>query len=352
MTEGSKKIRLLIVEDSPMMRYILTQGLSKDPEIEVISTASDPYAARDKIIEFRPDVLTLDVEMPKMDGISFLEKLMPQYPLPVVMVSSLTERGKSITLKALELGAVDFVTKPTADVHDGINMMMSELRTKIKTASTANVSHFKKPMKAPQVEEEKYSLEHCGNKIIAIGASTGGTDAIRQIITKLPKDTPGIVIVQHMPKGFTEMYARNLNEISKVEVMEGKSGDRVVPGRAVIAPGGMQMELRKTGIFYEVSIYEGDKVGGHRPSVDVLFNSVAACAGSNAVGMILTGMGCDGSGGLLKMREKGAYTIAQNAETSIIFGMPKVAIEIGACEAVWGLQDIPTNLLRYLRAKT
>jgi len=261
-----KKIKVLVVDDSALVRKILTEGLAKDPDLEVVGAASDPYVARDMIVKLRPDVLTLDVEMPRMDGVEFLRKLMPQFPLPVVMVSSLTQKGKQITLDALEAGAVDFVPKPTANVADGLNSLLSELKVKIKLASTANVSHWKNKGGVVRAKIASSALAETTDKVIAIGASTGGTEAIKRVVDILPSTSPGVVIVQHMPPGFTKMYADRLNQSAQMEVIEGKSGDRIIPGRIIIAPGGLHMKVKRIGGEYQVVCEAGDKVNGH-PSI-------------------------------------------------------------------------------------
>ncbi len=341
-----KKIKVLVVDDSAMIRNILADGLQKDPTIEVVGKAADPYMARDKIVELKPDVITLDVEMPRMDGLEFLKKLMAQYPLQVIMVSALTERGKKITLEALEAGAVDFVTKPKADVARGLDEMMIELRTKVKLAASANVSHFKvarreavKTLSAPK------ALAETTDKIIVIGASAGGTEAIKEVITRLPSVSPGVVIVQHMPEGFTKLFAERLNNLSQMLVKEAVDGDRVMPGVVLVAPGSYQMSVVRSGGFYRVKCEKGEKVCGHCPSVEVLMRSAAACAGANAVGVMLTGMGSDGAGGMKAMRDAGARTIAQSEESCVVFGMPKSAINAGGVEFVVSLNDIAGKVL-------
>lgn len=364
----SKKIRVLIVDDSALVRDILQQGLSSDPNLEVVGTAPDPFVARDKIVELRPDVLTLDVEMPRMDGVEFLRRLMPQYPIPVVMVSSLTQRGKEITMQALEAGAVDFVAKPTSNVAAGLQGMMMELRTKVKIASTANVSHWKNKREelissvrantsggisssgntsvaagtttSGAITSKAKALAESTDKVIAIGASTGGTEAIRRLVREFPATMAGVVIVQHMPQGFTKTFADRLNEECAMEVVEAKNGDRVVSGRILVAPGDMHMKVVRSGGRYEVQLTQEDKVNGHRPSVDVLMKSVAEYAGSNACGVILTGMGNDGAQGLKAMRDAGAKTIGQDEASSVVFGMPKVAQELGAVQSVLPLDKI------------
>lgn len=347
----ARKVRVLVVDDSALVRQLLANGLGLDPGIEVVGTAADAYAARDKIVELKPDVLTLDVEMPRMDGVEFLRRLMPQYPIPVVMVSSLTERGKQITLESLEAGAVDFVTKPTTNIANGLNAMMSELRTKVKIASTANVAHWKSRRStspyAPPIRGTS-ALAESTHKVIAIGASTGGTEAIRKVICAFPAAMPGVVIVQHMPAGFTKLFSDRLNQLCAMEVKEAASGDRVLPGRILIAPGGKHMKVIRSGGVYQVSCEPGATVNGHCPSVDVLMHSVAEQVGANAVGVMLTGMGGDGANGMLAMRQNGARTLAQDQATSVVFGMPKVAFERGGAERLVAIDRIPTEVMNLL----
>lgn len=348
-----KKIRVLVVDDSALVRSILSQGLAQDPGIEIVGTAADPFVARDMIIKSRPDVLTLDVEMPRMDGVEFLRRLMPQYPLPVVMVSALTQRGKKITIEALEAGAVDVVPKPSSNVADGLNAMMMELRTKIKIASTANVSHWKSKRNAEEaapagVVTTSKSLAESTDKVIAIGASTGGTEAIRTVITQFPASTPGVVIVQHMPAGFTKAFAERLNTLCLMEVKEAENGDRIMPGRILIAPGDYHMKVRRSGGFYYADCIRGEKVNGHCPSVEVMMLSVAEHVGANAVGVMLTGMGGDGADGMVAMRKAGARTMAQDEKSCVVFGMPKVAYERGGAESLVPLDKIAQTVINYI----
>jgi len=309
-----------------LFRETLAQRLNEDPGIEVVATASDPYSARDKIIEFEPDVMTLDVEMPRMSGIDFLKKLMPQHPLPTVMVSGLDDR----VFEALDAGAVDFVAKIDSTGKRSVDSLIMELATKIKIASTAKVGHWK--MTGNNAVGRVRGTSEISGRIIAIGASTGGTEATAKLLEALPKELPGIVIAQHMPPVFTKMYAERLNNSCLLAVKEAEHGDRVVPGLVLIAPGDQHMEVRRAGSGYQVVLSRGEKVNGHCPSVDVLFNSVAKAAGNSAIGIILTGMGADGAKGLLEMRKAGAKTLGQNEESSVVYGMPKVAFEIGAVE--------------------
>ncbi len=328
-----KKIKVLIVDDSLLFREMLKQGLSKDPDLEIVGTASDPYDARDKIIKYEPDVLTLDIEMPRMDGIDFLKKLMPQYPIPVVMVSTVSER----VFEAMNAGAVDFVCK-SGQQTKGMDAVMNELAVKIKIASTSRVAHWKKTVEQEAVMETVN--KHMHHKVIAIGASTGGTEAILSVLKMFPRDMPGTVIVQHMPPVFTAMYAERLNRECLMEVKEAKNGDLVLQGRVLLAPGGYHMRLQKKGDSYYVECREGEKVSGHCPSVDVLFESVAQKAGKDAIGVILTGMGSDGARGLLEMRKAGGRTIGQDSTTCVVYGMPKVANELGAVERQAPLSQI------------
>jgi two-component system, chemotaxis family, protein-glutamate methylesterase/glutaminase len=344
-----KKIRVLVVDDSALVRSILKSGLSTDAEIEVVATASDPYQARDKILELEPDVLTLDVEMPRMDGVAFLRKLMPQFPIPVIMVSALTEKGKRITMDALESGALDFVTKPSTGISRGLNTMMGELIAKIKVASVADVSHWQnRKVVTREATVVNKVLSGSTDKVIAIGASTGGTEAIRTMIKMFPASTPGIVIVQHMPPGFIGAFAESLNRQSAMNVKEAESGDRVMPGRVLIAPGGLQMKVIRSGGIYQVQIFEGEKVNGHAPSVEVLFQSVAEYVGDNAFGVMLTGMGSDGSEGLLRMRRGGARTFGQDQKSSVVYGMPKAAFENGAVEKQFSIENMVPSILNVL----
>lgn len=340
-----KKIRVLVVDDSIVFREALARGIAEDFGIEVVGTASDPYMARDKILELEPDVLTLDVEMPKMNGIEFLRKLMPQYPLPVVVVSAIS----SNVFDALDAGAVDFVTKPSVRNAGGLNTFINELIIKIKIASTAKVGHFK--IGSTSLQTPLSAAVVRGNTIIAIGASTGGTEAIYSVVKAFPRDTPGVIIVQHMPAVFTRMYAERLNNSCTMQVKEAEDGDIVQAGRVLIAQGDYHMELKKDSGSYYVKCFKGEKVSGHCPSVDVLFNSTATAAGKDAIGVILTGMGSDGAKGLQSMKRKGAYTIGQDEKTCVVYGMPMVAYNIGAVEKQMPLDSIPKAIFEYLTMK-
>ncbi|MGE4543841.1 MAG: chemotaxis response regulator protein-glutamate methylesterase [Pedobacter sp.] len=347
----TKIIRVLVIDDSALVRQILSQGLSMDPCIEVVGTAGDPYVARDKIVKLQPDVLTLDVEMPRMDGVDFLRRLMPQYPLPVVMVSSLTQKGKQITLDSLDAGAVDFVSKPTSDIARGLKDMLLELRAKVKLAASANVSHWKAARSAVPSQLQtlgKRALAESTDKVIAIGASTGGTEAIRKIIAQFPATMPGVVIVQHMPAGFTRLFAERLNQLCAMEVKEAESGDRIMPGRVLIGPGGFHMKVVRSGGLYQVRCEPGPPVKGHCPSVDVMMHSVAQHVGANAVGVMLTGMGSDGAEGMKAMRDAGARNLAQDEASCVVFGMPKVAYEMGGAHSLVSLDNMANRVVDLL----
>lgn len=337
-----KKIRVLVVDDSLLFRETLAREINKDFGIEVVGTASDPFVARDKILELKPDVVTLDVEMPKMDGIAFLKKLMPQYPLPVIVVSSIGET----VFNALDAGAVDFVNKPDMTRGGSMNSFINELIIKIKIASTAKVANHKKNYTAAKIVTSKGV--DISDTIVAIGASTGGTEAIYSIITTLPRDMPGILVVQHMPPVFTRLYAERLNNSCSLEVKEAADGDLVKPGRVLVGAGDYHLRLAKGPSGYYVKSTQGEKVSGHCPSVDVLFDSVAEVAKSKAVGIILTGMGSDGAKGLLNMKKQGAYTIGQDEKSSIVYGMPMVAYNIGAVQKQLPLDKISQEICNYL----
>lgn len=330
-------IKVLVVEDSIVFRELLVQNLRKDPAIEVVGAAVDPYEARELILEKHPDVMTLDVELPRMNGIEFLKRLIPQYPLPVIVITSLSDK----VFDAMNAGAVDFVAKPTATSRTQIeDFIKNELLVKVKIASTAKISNIKKTVMKTQDPGEQISLAQ-KNHIVAIGASTGGTEAIFSVVKEFGTDIPGIVCVQHMPPGFTAMYAKRLDDQCRIHVKEAQTGDRVMPGHMLLAPGGdRQMRVVKVNGAYQVEVKEGPKVNGHCPSVEVLFESVAKAAGRDAVGIILTGMGGDGGKGLLSMRQAGARTIGQDESTCVVYGMPKVAYDLGAVEYQEKLNDI------------
>lgn len=346
-------VKVLIVDDSALVRKVLTSIFSSDPGIVVVGTANDPAAAWEKIQSLDPDVLTLDVEMPRMDGISFLRKLMRARPMPVVMVSSLTEAGGEATIRALELGAVDFIAKPKLEIERGIHDLAGDLVARVKQAARARVRRpaARTADLAPAVDVAPDFRGAWMHKVIAIGASTGGPEALVSLMRSLPADCPGIVIVQHMPEKYTAPFAKRLDGVGRVRVKEAEDGDRLLPGHALLAPGGRQMEFSRSGAEYRVRVFAGEPVNRHRPSVDVLFHSCAARLGGNAVGVILTGMGADGAKGLAAMRAQGARTIAQSEATCVVFGMPKEAILAGGAEETLGLEDIPAGILRLAAAK-
>ena len=349
------KIRVITVDDSALMRQVLAQLLSKDPDIEVVGSAPDPYIAREKIKALNPDVITLDVEMPKMDGLTFLEKLMRGRPMPVVMVSSLTEAGCQTTLRALELGAVDFITKPKIDLREGMEDLADDLIAKVKTAASAKIrgtvpaANGTSQAPTPRVVTHLSSaMIKTTDTIIAIGSSTGGTEAVKEVLEVLPPNTPPILITQHMPERFTKTWADRMNQLCRISVKEAEDGDSVLPGHALVAPGSYHMALVRSGARYSVRITQDPPVNRHRPSVDVLFDSVAQYAGANAVGVILTGMGGDGAKGLLAMKQAGAYTIAQDEASCVVFGMPKEAIKIGGVDKILPLGDIAGAVLTHV----
>lgn len=340
------QVRVLVVDDSALVRKVLESGLNSDPRLSVLGTAPDPYAARDLIVQSKPDVITLDIEMPKMDGVEFLRRLMAQMPIPVVMVSSLTERGAQATFDALEAGAVDFVTKPGSQYGGkGLESMLGELRNKVFAASRIAVGRLRARQAVVSPKPANRSLANTTDKVIALGASTGGTEALKEVVRQFPANTPGVVIVQHMPEKFTEMYAARLNQLCAMEVKEAADDDRVMPGRVLIAPGGRQMRIVRQGGQYRVRCIQGDRVSGHCPSVDVMFESVATDVGRNAVGAIFTGMGSDGAVGLLKMRQAGAATFGQDEASSVVYGMPRVAFEKGAVQVQLPLGEIAEKIL-------
>ena len=334
-----KRIRVLIVDDSAVVRKVMSDELSRYDDIEIVGTAVDPYVARDKIVKLRPDVITLDMEMPRMDGLSFLARLMKHFPLPVVVLSSLTPRNSETALKALELGAVEVLCKPGAAYST--QNVSRDLARAIRAAASARVGlQAQRPDAAPLPAAAVGALTRTTHKVLAIGASTGGTRAVEVVLRALPGTAPGTVIVQHMPENFTASFASRLNDVCQVEVREARDNDHVVPGVALIAPGNYHMVLRRSGAQYTVKIKTGPRVHYQRPAVDVLFQSVAKYAGANAVGVILTGMGADGAKGLLEMRGAGAHTIAQDEATSVVYGMPKEAVGLGAAVEVLPLPRI------------
>jgi two-component system chemotaxis response regulator CheB len=352
--------RVLIVDDSALVRQILREILSSDSALEVVGAASDPFHAWSIIQTANPDVVTLDVEMPRMDGLEFLERLMRAHPMPVVMVSSLTERGCETTFKALELGAVDYVTKPTVDIGRGVEALAREIVEKVKMAARARPrrprreSATRSPMPlaaTPVGSVNRGALARSTEIVMALGASTGGTEAIREVLTAMPADAPGMVIVQHMPENFTRLFAERLDKMCAIRVREATDGERVIPGIALLAPGGAtHMQLQRCGGQYVVRLVSTPPRHHHRPSVDVLFESCADQAGRNAVGAIMTGMGDDGARGLLAMRSAGAHTVAEHESTCVVYGMPRAAVEMAAAEVVQPLHAIAETLLRFAAA--
>lgn len=337
-------VKVLVVDDSAVVRQILSQELARDKDIEIVGTAPDPYVARDKIVYLQPDVLTLDIEMPRMDGITFLKKLMRHFPLPVIVVSSLTAKGGDLAMEALDAGAVDVMCKPGASYTVGD--MSVELIDKIKAAAHVDIKRRASLIsETPQRPETVSALTRTTNKVVAIGSSTGGTQALQAVLTRMPPNSPGIVIVQHMPEHFTRSFANRLNELCQIEVKEAENDDSVVPGKALIAPGNKHMLLRRSGARYYVEVKDGPLVCRHRPSVEVLFNSVAKIAGRNAVGVMLTGMGGDGSKAMLEMKNAGSINIAQDEASCVVFGMPKEAIKLGAVDYIEPLNRITDKVL-------
>ena len=348
-----KKIKVLVIDDSALIRSVLREIINNQPDMEVIGVAPDPIVAREMIRQLNPDVLTLDVEMPKMDGLDFLEKLMRLRPMPVVMVSSLTEKGSEITMRALELGAVDFVAKPKISIQSGMFEYADLIADKIRAAANAKV----RARPASQTDEVKRTLPPSlgayasSEKLIIIGASTGGTEAIKDFLVQMPPDCPGILIVQHMPEGFTRSFAQRLDSLCTISVRESAGGERVLPGHAYLAPGHSHLQLVRSGANYMTQLDQGPPVNRHRPSVDVLFHSAAAHAGKNAVGVILTGMGKDGAVGMLEMKEAGAHNFAQNEATCVVYGMPREAVVVGGVHEVGALHDLPKMVLDFLTAR-
>ena len=339
------KIKVLIVDDSAIVRKILAEELAKYPDIEVVGVAPDPFVARDKIVSLKPDVLTLDIEMPRMDGLTFLKKLMMYYPLPTIIVSSLTPKGGKLTLEALDIGAVDVIAKPGEAYTVGD--MSTNLVEKIRVASRVRLSRKVQPDNAARGEAEPIrALAQTSHKVIAIGASTGGTEALKQVLTRMPPNSPGIIIVQHMPANFTTAFAERLNNLCQIRVKEAADNDSVTTGTALIAPGNYHMILRRSGARYFVEIKTGPMVHHQRPAVDVLFKSTAKYAGANSIGVILTGMGSDGAEGLLEMKKLGAATIAQDEKSCVVFGMPKEAIKLNAVDYVMPIDQIASQIVR------
>jgi len=356
MNMENRKIRVLVIDDSALIRSVMKEIIDRETDMECVGAAPDPLVAREMIKSLNPDVLTLDVEMPKMDGIDFLERLMRLRPMPVLMVSTLTERGSDITFRALALGAVDFVSKPKMDIARGMSEFAIEITDKIRAAAQAHVR--KSSAASAMTIQEKFSADailpsvagrfSSTEKLIIIGASTGGTEAIKEVLTRFPADMPGILVTQHMPENFTKSFADRLNSLCKISVKEAEHNERILPGHAYIAPGHSHLLLKRSGANYMTELNQGTPVNRHRPSVDVLFRSAANVAGANALGIILTGMGKDGAQGLLEMRQAGSHTIAQDEASCVVFGMPKEAIALGGACEVLPLQNVARRTLEYL----
>jgi two-component system, chemotaxis family, protein-glutamate methylesterase/glutaminase len=345
------KTKVLVIDDSALIRSLLSEIINDTKDLEVVGTAPDPLVAREMIKQLNPDVLTLDVEMPRMDGLDFLEKLMRLRPMPVLMVSTLTEKGSEITLRALELGATDFVTKPKMGISQGMQQYADEITDKIRTASRAKVSTLQSIAKASNSQVQQNAIRNpliSSEKLLIIGASTGGTEAIKSFLMQMPSDCPGILITQHMPAGFTKSFAERLNSLCNIAVKEAVDGERVLPGHVYIAPGDQHLLLARSGANYVTKLSNAEPVNRHKPSVDVLFDSAAAHAGKNAIGIILTGMGKDGAAGMLRMKNAGAYNFAQNEESCVVYGMPREAVAHGGVHEVGHLKDLPRMVLHYL----
>ncbi len=350
----TKKTRVIVVDDSALVRGLLAEIIDREADMTCIGAAADPLVAREMIRDLNPDVITLDVEMPRMDGLDFLARLMRLRPMPVVMVSTLTERGADVTLKALELGAVDFVSKPKIGVADGLRQLGADITEKIRTAARARVSRLSAAAppaaaaatSAPAVSLGRLSTE----KIIFIGASTGGTEATREVLVNLPPDSPAVMITQHMPPGFTRSYAARLNGLARIRVAEASDGERVLPGHAYIAPGGLHLSVERSGANYIARVQDGEPVNRHKPSVEVLFNSAARVVGRNALGVMLTGMGADGAKAMRTMRDAGSWNLAQDEASCVVFGMPREAIAHGATHEVLPLGKIAPRLIEWLRS--
>jgi two-component system chemotaxis response regulator CheB len=351
------KIRVVVVDDSALVRSLLSEIINRQPDMECVGAASDPFAAREMIRNLNPDVITLDVEMPRMDGIDFLGKLMRLRPMPVVMVSTLTERGADVTLRALELGAIDFVAKPKIGVADGLKRLAEDITDKVRIAAKAQLRRL--PAAAPHAADGSGTRAAAvplnvgrlsTEKIVFIGASTGGTEATREVLMQLPADCPAVVITQHMPPGFTRSYAARLDGLCRISVAEARDGERILPGHGYLAPGGMQLSVERSGANYIARVQDGEPVNRHKPSVEVLFKSAARVAGPNALGIMLTGMGADGARAMKEMRDAGSYNLVQDEASCVVFGMPREAIAAGAAHEVLPLAQIAPRLLERLRS--
>lgn len=353
------KTRVVVVDDSALVRSLLTEIINRQPDMQCIGSAADPLAAREMIRNLNPDVITLDVEMPKMDGIDFLSKLMRLRPMPVVMVSTLTERGAEVTMKALELGAVDFVAKPKIGIADGLKLLAEEITDKVRIAAKAHVKRHAQPAAhsaspgAATPDAPRPAVASLGRlsteKIIFIGASTGGTEATKEVLLGLPPDAPAVVITQHMPPGFTRSYAARLDGLCRIRVKEAQDGERILPGHAYIAPGGLHLSVERSGANYIARVRDGEPVNRHKPSVEVLFESAARVVGANAFGIMLTGMGADGARAMRQMKDAGSYNYCQDEASCVVFGMPREAIQHGAADEVLPLLQIAPHLMAKLR---
>lgn len=350
----NQKTRVVVVDDSALVRSLLTEIINRQPDMQCVGAASDPIVAREMIRTLNPDVITLDVEMPRMDGIDFLSKLMRLRPMPVVMVSTLTERGADVTLRALELGAVDFVAKPKIGVADGLRLLAQDITDKVRIAAKA---HLRRLQPAPATDGATARPAPVANlgrlsteKIVFIGASTGGTEATKEVLMNLPPDAPAVVITQHMPAGFTRSYAARLDGLCKIRVAEARDGERILPGHAYIAPGGLHLSVERSGANYIARVQDGDPVNRHKPSVEVLFKSAARVVGPNALALMLTGMGADGAKAMREMRDAGSYNYCQDESSCVVFGMPREAIAAGAAHEVLPLSQIAPKLIERLRS--
>lgn len=350
---ASKKTRVVVVDDSALVRSLLTEIINRERDMECVGAAADPFVAREMIRNLDPDVITLDVEMPRMDGLDFLGKLMRLRPMPVVMVSTLTERGAEVTLRALELGAIDFVAKPKIGVSDGLRTLGTDITDKIRTAADAQVKKLSTPSHDAGAQRPSAPVASLGRlsteKIIFIGASTGGTEATREVLVNLPADSPAVLITQHMPAGFTRSYATRLDGLCRIRVKEASDGERVLPGHAYIAPGGLHLSVERSGANYIARVQDGEPVNRHKPSVEVLFKSAARVVGPNAVGVMLTGMGADGARAMREMRDAGSYNVCQDEATCVVYGMPREAVAAGAAHEILPLGKIAAHLVERLR---
>lgn len=350
----AQKIRVLIVDDSAVIRKLLEKIFSTSPDIEVVGTAQDPYIARDKLVALKPDVMTLDVEMPRMDGISFLEKVMQHFPTRTIIFSSLAKTGSETYLRALEAGAIEIMEKPSIDVSQSLESLSQSIIEKVKAVAKARINPIKAMVPAgggAVVKAAPTALARTTHQLLAVASSTGGTEALKVFLSGMPANIPGTLVVQHMPPGFTKSFAENLNKMFPFEVKEAEEGDQVVPGRVLIAPGNYHMEITRSGAFYYVKLHQGPALHSVRPAADYMMKSVAKYVGKNAMGVVLTGMGKDGAEGLLEMKNAGAYTVAQNEETCVVYGMPAAAVALGAADKILPLDRIAGDLLTQLQAR-